>query len=73
MYVSANIFYSIVIYLQTILFPYFSVFFLFVLNITIAFLNYFSKNPLNITIATVYFVDIRSTLLILIVGSDWCK
>ena len=54
-------------------FPHFSVFFLFVVNITIAFLNYFSKDPLNITIATVYFVHIRSTLLFLIFGSDWRK
>ena len=60
--------------LKQLFFPYFSVFFLFVLNITIAFFYHFSKNPLNITIiAIVYFVDIRSTLLFLIFGSDWRK
>ena len=44
-------------------FPFFfPVFSLFVLNITIALLNYFTKNLINSTIAT-YFVDIRSTHL----------
>ena len=49
------------IFVQTI-FPclFFSVFFLFVLNITIASLNYFTKNAISSAIAT-YFVDKRST------------
>ena len=41
----------------------FSVFFLFVINITIAFLYHFSKNLVNSAIATLYFVDICSTHL----------
>ena len=45
-------------------FPHFSVFFLFVLNITIAlFENCFSKNLIDSAVATLYFVDIRSTHL----------
>ena len=57
-------FFSVVIFLQTSFFSiFFSVFFLFELNITIALLNYFSKNPINSAIATLYFVDIRSTHL----------
>ena len=45
-------------------FPHFSVFFLFMLNITIAlFENCFSKNLIDSAIATLYFVDIRSTHL----------
>ena len=52
-----------IIFLQT-LFSTFSVFFLFVLNITIAlFENCFSKNLIDSAIATLYFVDIRSTHL----------
>ena len=44
-------------------FPYvFSVLFL-VLNIAIAFLYHVSKNLINSAIATLYFVDIRSTHL----------
>ena len=46
-YVYAKNFFSIVIFLQTIFFHIFLVFFLFVLNITIALLNYFSKNLIN--------------------------
>ena len=37
-------------------------FFLFVLDITIALLNYFSKDLINSAIVT-YFVDVRSTHL----------
>ena len=40
-----------------------SVLFLFLLNITIALLNYFLKNLINSAIDTLYFVDIRSTHL----------
>ena len=49
---------------------FFSVLFLFVLNITIALLNYFTKNKINSAIAT-YFVDIhvRSTHLLKFFGS----
>ena len=50
------------------IFPVFSVFFLFVLNITIAMLNYFTKNVINGAIAT-YFVDIHSTHLLKFFGS----
>ena len=47
-YMSTPIFFfSIVIFLQTIFFHIFLVFFLFELNITIALLNYFSKNLIN--------------------------
>ena len=44
-------------------FHMFSVFSFFVLNIAIAFLYHFSKNVINSTIATLYYVDIRSTHL----------
>lgn len=46
----------------------FSVFFLFVRNITIALLNYYTKNVINSAIAT-YFVDIRSTHFLTFLGS----
>ena len=52
-YISANIF-SIVIFLQTIFLHSFSVFFLFVLNVAIALLNYFSKNPINSATAFIF-------------------
>ena len=55
-------FFSNIIFAQTIFSFFFPVFFLFVLNITIDLLNYFTKNLINSTIAT-YFVDIRSTHL----------
>ena len=48
---------------------FFSVLFLFVLNITIALLNYFSKNLISSAIASLYFVDIHSTQHFLISGS----
>ena len=51
-------FFSDIIFVQTIFFPVFSVFFLFVLNITIVLLNYFTKNVINSAIAT-YFVDVH--------------
>ena len=41
----------------------FSVFSFFVLNVAIAFLYHFSKNVINSTIATLYYVDIGSTHL----------
>ena len=59
-YASTNIFFQL--HLRANNFPmfFFSVFFLFVLNITIALLNYFTKNAISSAIAT-YFVDKRST------------
>ena len=44
-------------------------FFLFVLNITIALLNYFSKNLIDSAITTLCFVDLRSTQHFLIFGN----
>ena len=44
-------------------FPYVFRVLFFVLNIAIAFLYHFSKNVINSTIATLYYVDIRSTHL----------
>ena len=50
--------------MQTIFFHFFfPVFFLFVLNITIALLNYFEKNVINNAIAS-YFLEIISTHLL---------
>ena len=59
---SANIFFQHHLRANNFFPFFFPVFFLFVLNITIALLNYFTKNLINSTIAT-YFVDIRSTHL----------
>ena len=56
--------FSIVVFLQTIFFHIFPVFFLVVLNITIALLNYFSKNLIDSAIATLYMHDICSTHLL---------
>ena len=44
-------------------FPYVLSVLFFVLNVAIAFLHHFSKNLITITIATLYYVDIRSTHL----------
>ena len=71
-YASTNIFFQL--HLRANNFPmfFFSVFFLFVLNITIALLNYFTKNAISSAIAT-YFVDKRSTHLLKFFGSYWRK
>ena len=51
---------------------FFSVFFLFVINITIALLNCFTKKVINSAIAP-YIVDMRSTHLLNIFGGYWRK
>ena len=67
-YASTNIFFQL--HLRANNFPmfFFSVFFVFLLNITIALLNYFTKNAISSAIAT-YFVDKRSTHLLKFFGS----
>ena len=52
-------FFSIIIFFQIFFSIFSSGFYLFVLNITIALLNYFSKDLINSAIVT-YFVDVRS-------------
>ena len=62
-YVSANIYFLSSFSCKQFFSICFQGFFLFVLNITIVLLYHFSKNLINSAIATLYFVDIRSTHL----------
>ena len=69
---STNIFFQLHLRANNLPMFFFSVFFLFLLNITIALLNYFTKNAISSAIAT-YFVDKRSTYLLKFFGSYWRK
>ena len=71
-YVPANIFFQHHLRANNFFPFFFSVFFLFVINITIALLNCFTKKVINSAIAP-YIVDMHSTHLLNIFGGYWRK